>query len=255
MSVKQSIRDQFDQCAQHYLQDSPMGDANLLQLIVQLAQPLSLDRSLDVACGAGMLVAEFAPRTQWAAGIDLSSILLCAAEQVAVKRGVTNVEFRLGDAELIPFDNNYFNIVTSKLALHYFHKPDTALGEMKRVAKAGGRILLIDRIASADPGQQEYHNLVEKLRTPTKVKVYAQAEIAKMITAQGLRLTQVVQYEQVEAVDDWLATTGSSAENQRLARELLVGSLEHDLAGIPLSYVENRLMMSHRTAIFVAVKQ
>ncbi|WP_054698333.1 hypothetical protein [Geotalea toluenoxydans] len=59
--IKASVQQQFNRVAHHYLNDSPMAEAGLLDLIIQAAEPRSEHLSLDIACGAGLLACRFAP--------------------------------------------------------------------------------------------------------------------------------------------------------------------------------------------------
>lgn len=247
-----SVKDQFDRNARHYLGTSQMADSELLDLIVQCARPHPEDRVLDVACGAGFLTCALARRVERAEGVDLSGAMLKEAGNHARSLGLSNTGFRQGDSAALPFENQSFDIVTCKLALHYFPDPDRAIGEMKRVVKPGGRIVLIDRVSSENRHHQEYHNRIELLRTPAKNRVHSTAEIVCLLANQGLTLERIVDYEQYQDVDEWLETTGASEENQIRARELLLRSLTDDLAGIKLYSAKGRLNLTHRIAVIVA---
>jgi ubiquinone/menaquinone biosynthesis C-methylase UbiE len=251
-SVKAAIRDQFNQCAHHYLASSPMADQALLSLIVRLAGPGPADHVLDVACGAGFLVREFARYAERAAGIDLSAAMLHEAEKASLALGLTNTAFQLSDGESLPFGDATFDIVSCKLALHYFPHPGQAIGEMRRVARKGARIVLVDRVSSENRDEQAYHNRIEKLRTPSKVRVYSTSEIVVMLANQGMSIDHVQQYEQYQDVDEWLATTGASEQNRLDARELLLRSLAGDLTGLKVRRIGERLTMPHTTTIIVA---
>ncbi|HEV8722940.1 MAG TPA: methyltransferase domain-containing protein, partial [Candidatus Binatia bacterium] len=56
----------------------------------------------------------------------------------------TDVSFLLGNAETLPFPDNSFDTVVSSLTTCTFANPVAALGEMKRVCKSDGRILLLE---------------------------------------------------------------------------------------------------------------
>lgn len=252
---KRFIRKQFDLNARHYLQNGPMGDSKLLDRMVQLADPAQTDKVLDVACGAGLLVAAFARSVRSVVGVDLSSVMLCEAEKLSVNLRLTNTEYFLGDCEALEFSDETFDVVTCKLALHYFHDPKGAIAEMKRVTRWGGRIVLADRISSEHLQQQEFHNQVEKLRTPSKTKVYSRSEIVSFFESQGILPNHVEEYEQHQSVDEWMSSTGAPVENRKRAMEILEQSLEKNLAGIPLFYKDGSLMMKHRTAIIVGEKR
>ena len=251
-SAKAAIRDQFNQCAHHYQENSPMADQALLDLIVRLAEPRPQDQTLDVACGGGFLVREFARTVRKAVGVDLSAAMLGEAERAALARGLSNTAFHLSDGESLPFADGTFDIVSCKLALHYFPNPGRAIGEMKRVARNGARIILIDRVSSECKERQAYHNRIEKLRTPAKIGVYATSEIAQMLAEQSLQIDHIQKYEQCQDAEEWLGTTGTSEQNRLLARELMLRSLAGDLAGLKVRRAGERLTMTHTTAIFVA---
>jgi ubiquinone/menaquinone biosynthesis C-methylase UbiE len=252
--TSRAVQEQFDSCAHHYLGSSQMADAELLELIVRLAAPQPVDQVLDVACGAGFLVSAFARHAARIEGVDLSGTMLKEAEQHARMLGHANTAFRKADSAALPFEDQTFTIVTCKLALHYFPDPGHSIAEMKRVLKPGGRIVMVDRVSSESHLQQEYHNRIEKLRTPSKTKVYATSEIRSLLEQQGLEIEHVRDYEQFQDVDEWLQTTGMSEDNQRNARALLLRSLIDDQAGLNLFSVSGRLKMTHRTVIMVAGK-
>ncbi len=178
--------------------------------------------------------------------------MLAEAEKEAQRQGLANTVFHQSDSESLPFADKLFDIVTCKLALHYFPNPNRAVGEMKRVAKSGGRLILIDRVAAEDRQTREFHNRIEKLRTPSKVRVYAPSEIRVLLEGEGLEVNSVHHYEQYQDVDEWLLTTGAPEDSQKLARQLILDSLEEDAAGLKLFCENGRLMMTHQTAIFVA---
>ncbi|WP_243375247.1 class I SAM-dependent methyltransferase [Geotalea sp. SG265] len=251
-AIKESVQQQFDSVAHHYLSNSPMAEVGLLDLIVDLAAPRPEHCSLDVACGAGLLVCCFAPLVASATGVDLSRSMLTAAEQESKRQGLVNASFHLADSEALPFADHSFDIVTCKLAFHYFPDPQRAIREMKRVAKPDGRIVLIDRVAAEDFHTRELHNRIEKLRTPSKVKVYARSEIQSMMEREDLTVLDINRYEQYQDVDEWLATTGAPSIYQQMARDLIVQSLETDREGLGLFRRDGRLTMTHSTAVFVA---
>lgn len=253
-SAKAPVQDQFNRCAQFYLENSPMADRELLKLIVRLSAPKPEDQALDVACGAGFLVCELAKSVRKAIGVDLSSAMLSEAENHARALRLANTLFRLGDGEALPYPDGTFDIVTCKLAFHYFPNPGRAVGEMKRVAKKGARMVLVDRVSSTDQQKQEYHNRIEKLRTPSKTKVYSTSEIVDVLETRGLSVDHIQLYEQHQDFEEWIQTTGAPEENRRRARELMLQSIRDDLTGLKARFEGDRLMMTHGTAILVAKK-
>jgi ubiquinone/menaquinone biosynthesis C-methylase UbiE len=71
---------------------------------------------------------------------DISANILDYAAQAARQQGVTNLTTRVMDGENLELPDNAFDVVTSRVGLIYFPDQQRALGEMRRVLRAGGRI-------------------------------------------------------------------------------------------------------------------
>lgn len=99
-------------------------------------------RVLDVACGMGMN-RQYLPTTVKYTGIDLSPDMLAKAEHESgwLEPGDTVLEM---DVQNLEFDENSFETVISSLSTCTFPEPEIALGEMDRVCKPDGRILLLE---------------------------------------------------------------------------------------------------------------
>jgi ubiquinone/menaquinone biosynthesis C-methylase UbiE len=102
---------------------------------------------IDVGCGTGGLLAEVArryPRVR-ATGVDADpGILAIAARRLA--RWDSRISLHVVRAESLPFPDAAFDVAVSTLAFHHLPTPakHAALGEIRRVLRASGRLLLAD---------------------------------------------------------------------------------------------------------------
>lgn len=101
---------------------------------------------LEVAVGTGLNLPHYGPELNLT-GIDLSSAMLDVARQRAAELG-RDVELREGDAHHLPFDVASFDTVVCTLSLCNIPDPDRAVGEMRRVLRPGGRLVLVDHVRS-----------------------------------------------------------------------------------------------------------
>ena len=98
---------------------------------------------LDVATGTGSQAIAFARRGYAVTAIDLSEAMLGVARR---KAGSDTVRFEAGDATRLRFGADSFDVVTTSFALHDMPPSirERALGEMVRVARPAGTILIAD---------------------------------------------------------------------------------------------------------------
>lgn len=103
-------------------------------------------KALDVACGPGHLLcdlAQLAPKLKLY-GLDISSNMLEAAHKKFKKKGLDRrIRLYLGSAYDLPFEDNYFDLVTNTLALHCLEEPQKFFTEFVRVMKPGGKGLIL----------------------------------------------------------------------------------------------------------------
>jgi ubiquinone/menaquinone biosynthesis C-methylase UbiE len=106
---------------------------------------------LDVGCGTGNVAVGLAPLVDPGGrviGVDASEAMVGEARRRTEGRGLS-VEFQVGDAKNLPFEDGTFDACRSERVL--IHVPDAgrALAEMARVTRAGGRITVVDVDADA----------------------------------------------------------------------------------------------------------
>jgi ubiquinone/menaquinone biosynthesis C-methylase UbiE len=126
-------------------QSAAMG-APLTELIAREACVGPNMLVLDVASGTGepaISIATLLKGTGAVIATDISEDPLNIGEQRARQRALGNIRFRIADVHALPFADEHFDRVTSRLGLMFFADPPKALGEIRRVLKPGGRFTTV----------------------------------------------------------------------------------------------------------------
>jgi len=117
-----------------------------------------INKKLDVAdigCGAGTLSMMWAAAGHNAHGLDVNDALLTIAKQRAEEAGL-NIEFTLGSATHLPWENESMDVCISPELLEHVVEWKTCLTEFVRVLKPGG-VLFISTTNKLCPKQQEFN--------------------------------------------------------------------------------------------------
>jgi demethylmenaquinone methyltransferase / 2-methoxy-6-polyprenyl-1,4-benzoquinol methylase len=109
---------------------------------VQIAQPRSGDRILDLCCGTGDIAFALADSGAKVLGLDFSAAMLRVAQRRAITQpGVCWIR---GDALRLPFGEGEFDILTIGYGLRNLAYFPAAILEMLRVLRPRGRLLVLD---------------------------------------------------------------------------------------------------------------
>ena len=116
-------------------------------------------RVLEIGIGTGRNLPLY-PAEVELTGIELSPAMLDQARLRAARLG-RPVDLRLGDAEQLRFPDSSFDSVIATLTLCSIPDADKAVAEMARVVRPGGRVVLLDHVASPLPVVRRVQRLLE----------------------------------------------------------------------------------------------
>jgi ubiquinone/menaquinone biosynthesis C-methylase UbiE len=132
---------------------------------------------LDLACGTANLL----PMVARYAGVDGSLEMLLAA-----RRKHPAAALAAADAAALPFADARFDTVVCASAFHVFPEPERALGEVRRVLRPAGRLLLLDW-SRARPTMRAL-NAWLRLTGDRYRRMYTQAEAGALLQGAGFRV-------------------------------------------------------------------
>jgi SAM-dependent methyltransferase len=180
--------DGFARWAQQYEQDVLSRLLTGLQLRAAARLHLTAtDRFLDVGCATGAAVRHASAMVRLAVGVDRSAAMAARARELAA--GLPRTVFVVADAEELPFPAATFTAVLSTSTLRHFSDPIRAAGEMARVLRPGGRVVVADFVACGD---QQDRRPWSGLRQPERAPRWAGP--LQTLSAAPVLVTEVVRY-------------------------------------------------------------
>ena len=175
-----------------------------LDLLVEWCEPGEGVKALDVATGGGHVARRLREEGCLVVTVDPAPGM---APDIVSR------------AEDLPFADGSFEVVTCRIAAHHFRDVPKAVAEMARVTE---RLVVIEDNVFVDERVEE----AERLRDPTHVRCYSEAEWKEMLAEAGLEVEQVERFERSPVVEDWLARVETPPEDAERVRALLADRIE-----------------------------
>jgi ubiquinone/menaquinone biosynthesis C-methylase UbiE len=251
-SHSENVVDQFTRQALPFSTAAPIRDEAALDLIVSASGAGADDEVLDVACGPGIVACAFARKCRRVTGIDLTPAMLDRAREVAREQGVANVDWRCGDVQRLPFADASFSVVVSRFAFHHFQTPRTVLDEMRRVCRPGGRIVVVDLLASPDPVKARAFHEMEILRDPSHARALTLAELRALLAQSGLPPPDERFYDMRLELEAYLERAFPAPGDDVRIRRMFEDALADDGFGLRVRRRGERILFDLPVAILAA---
>jgi len=250
------VRESFTTQAKAFASNPWVTNEERIRRLVASALLKGTERVLDIATGPGYIAEAFARAAREVIGVDLTAAMLTIGGERTKQNGLSNVSFQMGDAQNLPFERENFDVVVCRLALHHMQEPGRVVGEMARVCRGGGTVLVEDILASAHREHAEYQDRWEKLRDPSHVRVLPLSEHLRLFREAGLETDAVKTFDDLcPEVERWLATTKAPPERAEEVRRLLDEDRVRDLSGTrPFQDATGQMHFHARTVILTGRK-
>ena len=153
------VRSFFSQCARPegfrgriMLRFMNFGHAPLTNWGLSLVEIHDGWTMLDIGCGGGATLKRLLKRSMNAQvyGIDISEESVAKAKKVNAKVLDKQVFVTQGSAEVLPYEDNKFDLVTAVETVYFWPNLPNCLKEVKRVMKPGGRFAIMVEVLESD---------------------------------------------------------------------------------------------------------
>lgn len=220
---EQLVRQQFGSNAENYAASPVHAKGASLARLVELVQPQSEWRVLDVATGAGHTAFAFAPHVAEVVASDLTPEMLAIGARLAGEKGLTNVRFELAAAASLPFADASFDLVTCRIAPHHFDSIKAFIDEARRVLKGGGILAVVDNIVPVGEAGR-FVNHFEKLRDPSHGCCLSLDEWVELFARAGFSILHTEVARKSIEFEGWWQRMSVAQELATRLRELLLGA-------------------------------
>lgn len=253
--VQIAAQNQFARQSDHY------GKGHILENVADVEGALQLmslpprAKAIDLATGAGHTGLLLASRGFDVTLADIAEPMLEKAAQSAAQRGL-NVKTALHAAELLPYPDETFDLVTCRVAAHHFSSPEKFISETARVLRRGGYFLLIDgTVSDGQPEAEAWLHAVEKLRDPSHHRLLTPGAWSALCQNHGLQVVslQVAPFKQPDL--NWYFETAATDDQNRIkVLELIARAPESIRSFFKIAEEDGRIVWWWQRLSLVALK-
>ncbi|MEN3342889.1 MAG: hypothetical protein V7644_2293 [Actinomycetota bacterium] len=216
--MSSSTPDRFARTAERVASQQDARAAELAERVSAFVEPHRDERALDVGTGAGALALALAPLVASVVGVDRVQELLSLARERAAAFG--NVVFVEGDATALPFADDSFDLAGTLRTLHHVPRPELVVAELARVTRRGGRLLVVDQLAPADPREALAVDRFERARDPGHARLLPEIDLRRLFEANRCVLLRERRDVERRGLDAYLELAGCEGAARRQALAL-----------------------------------
>ena len=137
----------------------------------------------DLGAGEGTLAQLLAPNAKKVIAVDSAPNMVEFGKKLASQHGLDNLEYRLGDIESPPIDDNSVDLAIFSQALHHAEHPQKALDSAFKLLAPGGKLIILDLLQhSFDQARELYADTWLGFSEVELFKMMSQAGFQKIET-------------------------------------------------------------------------
>ena len=151
---------------------------------------------LDLGTGSGYLAFNMAKRYRDSkfTGLDIVEKTLEDNRKSASENGINNIDFVSYDGITFPFEDDKFDFVTTRYALHHFPDIKQTFSEVSRVTKKGGYFFISDPTIN-DIDNTKFVDDYMRMKKDGHIKYYSKKEFINLAENAGFKLDDYIETE------------------------------------------------------------
>jgi SAM-dependent methyltransferase len=182
---------------------------------VALASLKEGDVVLDLGSGAGFdafLAAQRVGKTGRVIGVDMTPEMIDKAKENSQKGEYSNVEFRLGEIEKLPVEDNSVDVIISNCVINLSPDKEAVFKEGHRVLKSGGRLMVSDLVLA-----KELPSAIKK-----SVEAYVSCLAGAIKKGEYLKLITMAGFKDVNVISESSYPVDAMFDNLKAAQDAVL---------------------------------
>jgi len=211
-------------------------------------------RCIDVGCGPGIVLEALARRGGEVVGLDVTPEMVQQAQERCRQATLANVRVLVGLGEALPFPDGHFDAAVSRVTLHHVQDPHAVLGEMTRILRPGGRLVVADIVSSDVPGESDLQNALEIIRDPSHTRMLPRSAFLALGQPHGLRLVEQREWVQHREFGEWMKIVNAPERRWPLGTVMRSLAQAGQHAGMDLKCAGETITFDHHLWMLVLKK-
>ena len=176
---KEQVEAMFDNIANEYDRFNYLASFNIDRIwrkrAISSLKPFAPRNVLDIATGTGdlALLIEKTLKPESIIGCDISEGMMQVAREKCRRRGITNIRFEKEDCTALSYPDDSFDALTSSFGVRNFQELEKALGEMHRVLRPGGHLVILELSSPTKFPMKQLFPVYAKYVMPTLGRLFS----------------------------------------------------------------------------------
>jgi demethylmenaquinone methyltransferase/2-methoxy-6-polyprenyl-1,4-benzoquinol methylase len=176
---REQVEAMFDNIANEYDRFNYLASFNIDRIwrkrAISSLKPFAPRNVLDIATGTGdlALLIENILKPESIIGCDISEGMMQVAREKCRRRGITNIRFEKEDCTALSYPDNSFDALTSSFGVRNFQELEKALGEMHRVLRPSGHLVILELSSPTKFPMKQLFPVYAKYVMPTLGRLFS----------------------------------------------------------------------------------